>query len=280
MAVRPDPLEHGRYWDGTVNVLFGCEFGHRFVRGRKLIDPSCLFCYAVTYAAGLHTKNDLERYRGTTEPRGGRDTWTVPPYLTVLPDGHADWTDFLSWKFPNPLLGKGKPGIIFLNSMSDLFHPEHPLWAIDRLLQTVAISDHIGLVLTKYPQRLVEYFSTKPAWWRKKFILVFSAGDQRWWDWRWSIMRPLAEAGWMVGTSIQPMLRPVILPDDFLRLGRWVIVGGEQHPGHRVMDPDWARSLRDQCEGANPPVPFFCKQMTRGWRPPDLLIQEFPTWPW
>jgi len=44
-----------------------------------------------------------------------------------------------------------------------------------------------------------------------------------------------------------------------------------------VMDPDWARSLRDQCATAG--VPFFCKQMTRGWIPPDLQIWEFPTWP-
>jgi len=279
MPVRPDPLEHARYWDGTVNVVFGCEFAHRFVAGRKLTDLSCLNCYAVVYAAGVHKANDLEWYRGTTEPKGERDTWTKPPHLTVLPDGHPDWTDFLRWRFPNPLLGKGKPGIIWLNSMSDLFHPGHPRWAINRLLQTIAISDHIGLILTKYCEQMVEYFSTKPAWWHKKFILVFSAGDQENWDERWRIMRPLAEAGWMVGTSIQPMLELVILPDDFLHLGCWVICGGEQHPGDRVMDPDWARSLRDQCKGANPPVPFFCKQMTRGWRPPDLLIQEFPTLP-
>src|SRR5262249_16959234 len=126
MAIRPDPLDHLRYWDGTVNVVFGCEFAHRFVGGRKLIDPSCLNCYAVTYAAGLHRANDLERYRGTTERKGERDTWTIPAHLTVLEDGHRYWTDLLSRKFPHPLLGEGKPGIIWLDSMSDLFHPGHP----------------------------------------------------------------------------------------------------------------------------------------------------------
>jgi protein gp37 len=87
-------------------------------------------------------------------------------------------------------------------------------------------------------------------------------------------MRQLAEQGWLVFTSIAPMLELVTLPPDFLRLGRWVICGGEQHPGHRDMDPDWARALRDQCKDAG--VPFFVKQMTTGWLPPDLLFREFP----
>jgi len=278
MGVRPDPLDHGRYWDGTItNRVLGCEFAHRFVDGRKIIDPSCLNCYAVTYAAGLRKANDLERYRGTTEPnKRGRDSWTVPPHLTVLEDGHADWADFFGWEFDEPLLGKGKPGIIWLNSMSDLFLPGHPREVIDRLLRTVAISPHIGLILTKYSEQMVEYFNTKPDWWRRWFILVFSAGDQTFWDPRWAIMRQLAEQGWMVGTSIQPMLNRVILPDDFLRLGCWVICGGEQPPGYRVANPDWMRSLRDQCKDANPPLPFFVKQMTSGWLPPDLLFREFP----
>lgn len=87
-------------------------------------------------------------------------------------------------------------------------------------------------------------------------------------------MRPLAEQGWIVGTSIQPMLTLVVLSPDFLTLGRWVICGGEQPPGYRVMDPNWVRSLRNQCKGAG--VPLFVKQMTSGWLPPDLLFRDFP----
>jgi protein gp37 len=104
--------------------------------------------------------------------------------------------------------------------------------------------------------------------------LGFSAGDQRWWDRRWQIMRPLAEQGWTVFTSIAPMIGPVVLPPDFLALGRWVICGGEQPPGYRVMDPNWARGLRDQCLPVG--MPLFVKQMTRGWLPPDLLFRDFP----
>jgi protein gp37 len=58
------------------------------------------------------------------------------------------------------------------------------------------------------------------------------------------------------------------------RLG-WVICGGESGGHARVMNPDWARSLRDQCEAAS--VPFFMKQMTKKAPiPPDLMVRQFP----
>lgn len=57
---------------------------------------------------------------------------------------------------------------------------------------------------------------------------------------------------------------------------RYVIVGGESGPGARLMHPDWARSIRDQCKEAG--VPFFMKQMSfREAIPEDLFIREFPT---
>ena len=282
MGVRPDPLDHGRYWDATLNVVGGCEFAHRFVDGRKIVDPSCVNCYAVTYAAGIHAKNEVELYRGTTERKGARDTWSGPDHLTVLVNDHRTWNEPLRWRGVTPNLleldgqGKDKPSILWVNSEADLFHPGRPREAIDRILENVAISPHniIGLIVVKYCEQLVEYFSTKPAWWRKRFILVFSAGNQYFWDWRWSIMRPLAEAGWIVGTSIQPMLGLVVLPPDSLTLLRWVIVGGEQHPGHRVMEEDWAYALRDQCKAAG--LPFFVKQMTTGGLPLGLWYRELP----
>ena len=56
----------------------------------------------------------------------------------------------------------------------------------------------------------------------------------------------------------------------------WVVCGGESGPGYRPMDPDWARSIRDQCKQAG--VPFFMKQMAGKARIPwDLLIREYPT---
>ena len=267
MGVRPNPLEHGRYWDATLNVVGGCV----------IADRSCSFCYAAPYAGGIHAATDIELYRGTVEWRNGRWTWTG--LLTKLPPDHPNHTFPLRWRgVEQPLLGFGKSSILWLNSMADFFVPGRPTEDFDSLLVNTAISPHniIGLILTKYPAQMVEYFSTKPAWWRRRFILVFSASDQLWWNRRWQLIRPLAESGWIIGTSIQPMLSPVVLLPDFRRLGRWVICGGEQPPGYRVANPDWMRSLRDQCKDANPPLPFFVKQMTSGWLPPDLLFREFP----
>jgi protein gp37 len=263
MGVRPNPLEHGRYWDATVNVVGGCE----------IVDASCRYCYAAPDAAGIQTATDIELYKNTTVFKRGRWIWNRR--LTVLPPEHPAWTFALRWRgAKEPLLGRGAASILWVNSMSDLFHPGHPAEAVDRILETVALSPHLGLVLTKHVAPMVEYFGARPAWWRTRFLIGFSAGDQRWFERRWQLVRPLAESGWLTFVSIQPMLGPVTLPPDFLALGRWVICGGEQFPGKREMDPNWARALRDQCKAAG--LPIFVKQMTRGWRPPDLLFQEFP----
>jgi protein gp37 len=119
--------------------------------------------------------------------------------------------------------------------------------------------------------------------WQQNIWLGFSAENQDWFDRRWADMRALAEAGWFVFVSIAPILGPVVLPDDFLALGKrtWVIVAGEQRvPGTtpRPMKAAWARAIRDQCAAAG--IPFFLKQMAKGApRPRDLRIREFPTWP-
>jgi len=119
------------------------------------------------------------------------------------------------------------------------------------------------------------YFRDKPEFWRRRFLLGFSAGDQLWFNRRWEVMRLLAEQGWLVFVSLQPLLELVVLPPDFLVLVRWVLVGGEQAPGHREMDLDWARSIRDQCVAAG--VPIFIKQRTTEFLPPDLsAFDQFP----
>lgn len=159
MGVRPNPLEHGRYWDRTENVVAGCE----------IVESSCLNCYAPVYAAGVHAKNDIELYRDTTVFRHGRPTWTER--LTVLPLDHSTYTIPLNWQgAKEPVMGPGKPSIFWPNSMADIFHPrrfEDPktMEAIDYFLKNIAISPHniVGLILTKYPAQMVEYFSTKPA---------------------------------------------------------------------------------------------------------------------
>jgi protein gp37 len=92
-------------------------------------------------------------------------------------------------------------------------------------------------------------------------------------------MRLLAEAGWFVGVSISPMLKPVTLPPDALKLLRWVIVNGEceqiRPEACRHMEADWARAVYDQCRDK---IPFFMRKMHSGaYLPPDLqMLREFP----
>ena len=95
-----------------------------------------------------------------------------------------------------------------------------------------------------------------------------------------------AAVRWM---SIEPLLEPIYLlkpvivysPESFepskeyLHPLNWVVVGGESGPGYRPMDPDWARSIRDECAVAG--VPFFMKQMAgKKPIPDDLKIRQFP----
>jgi hypothetical protein len=75
--------------------------------------------------------------------------------------------------------------------MADMFAPGRRAEVIDRIFETITLTRHVGMVLSKYPGPLVEYFSTKPDWWKQKVWLGFSAGDQRWWDVRWKIFGPI-----------------------------------------------------------------------------------------
>src|SRR5262249_40323353 len=156
------------------------------------------------------------------------------------------------WNFPtiwsgaaHPKLGRGMPSLIFVASMSDLFYEKHPTNIATKVCARIAMSRHIGLILTRRAQRMAEYFSGLDARtvrrWQPKMWLGFSAEDQQRFDERWPHMRTLAEEGWLTFVSLAPMIQPVVLPSDFLALGSWVIVSGEIRTKHvRFMDPDWA----------------------------------------
>jgi protein gp37 len=184
---------------------------------------------------------------------------------------------------PEPLLGPGRPSLLWAGSMCELFHPKRQNSTLDLIVGILACSPHIGLLLTKLPLRMAAYFNAQPTIirqrWRKKLLLGFSAENQDWFDKRWPPMRDLAQHGWFVFVSIAPMIGPVTLPADFPALGErcWVICSGEQGKREHVryMKPSWARAVRDQCVAAG--VPFFMKQMS-GKRPipPDLLIRKLP----
>lgn len=77
----------------------------------------------------------------------------------------------------------------------------------------------------------------------------------------------LLDIAWPVHwLSIEPQVGSIVIPDNYLRELEWIVLGGESGTGARPMHPDWARSVRDQCEATG--IPFFFKQTGEwlGWQ--------------
>ncbi len=201
------------------------------VRGCTKITPGCAHCYAETFA---------ERFRGVKgHPyEQGFDLRLVPEKLA----------EPLRWKTPK---------MIFVNSMSDLFHKDVPddyILNVVRVMQTA--NWHTYQVLTKRSEWLRDMLQTRLA--------TAAAEPHIWWgvsveNRKHGLPRidHLRTAPARVRfLSIEPLLED--LGEINLEGIQWVIVGGESGAGARPMQKGWVISLRDQCERAN--VPFFFKQ--------------------
>lgn len=201
------------------------------VRGCTKISPGCKHCYAERFA---------ERFRGVEgHPfEQGFDLRLVPRKLS----------EPLRWS---------EPRMVFVNSMSDLFHDLVPDAYIAKVATTMRLANwHTYQVLTKRSERLLELL---------RGPLRDSAGDAHiWWgvsveDRQYGIprIRHLQDAPAAVRfLSVEPLLEDLgTVPLDGIS---WVIVGGESGPGARPMRKEWVLSIREQCELAN--VPFFFKQ--------------------
>jgi protein gp37 len=149
----------------------------------------------------------------------------------------------LSWK---------KPQMIFVNSMSDLFHEDAPLEFIHRVFDAMRrASWHTFQVLTKRSRRLLE-LDPKMDWPTNVWMGV-SVENQ---DYTFRVEHLRQTDAHVKFLSLEPLLGP--LPALDLRGIDWVIVGGESGPGARPMAEEWVTDIRDQCLAAR--VPFFFKQ--------------------
>lgn len=195
------------------------------VTGCTKVSPGCAHCYAETFA---------ERFRGVAgHPyEQGFDLKLWPERLD-LP---------LRWK---------RPRVIFVNSMSDLFHEAVPEDFIHQIFEVMVRAErHTFQVLTKRPERAAHMSPRLP--WPRNVWMGTSIENQRFAfriDW---LRRTEAHVKFL---SCEPLLRPLNLE---LAGVDWVIVGGESGPGARPMRADWARDIRAQCQRAG--VPFFFKQ--------------------
>lgn len=196
------------------------------VRGCTKISPGCKHCYAQTFS---------ERFRGVPgHPfEQGFDLRLVPTALD-LPR---------QWR-------RGR--LVFVNSMSDLFHEAIPLEYIQRVFAVMRASpQHRFQVLTKRAERLEELapsLDLAPNVW----LGVSVENDA--YAWRIEHLRRVPAAVRFL--SIEPFLGP--LAKLSLKGIHWVIVGGESGHGARPMQASWVRAVRAQCRRES--VPFFFKQ--------------------
>lgn len=270
-----DQREGGISWtDETWNPIRGCS----------LVSEGCRNCYAMHVAArfnGPGLAYEGLAVRGNNGPR-----WTGEIKLI---ENHLH--DPLHWK---------RPRMIFVNSMSDLFHDGVKEEWLDEIFTVMQFAQqHTFQVLTKRPERMRDYLQQKSrettfkhpippnVWWG------VSVEDQATVDERIPLLLETpAAVRWI---SAEPLLGPIDLspwintewwaeaemveivsmPANVV-IGRvpghtgwhhvskgkrdlhWVVVGGESGPGARPMHPDWARSLRDQCQAAG--VAYHFKQ--------------------
>ena len=210
----------------TVSAIEWTEVTWNPVTGCTKVSAGCERCYAERMAGRL-------RAMGVAKYRNGFRT-TIHPGTLGEP---------LRWR---------KPRVVFVNSMSDLFHREVPTAFIERAFAVMnRASRHTFQVLTKRPRRAVTL--SRHLDWTPNIWLGTSIESEE------TLFRlpMLRETGARTKfLSLEPLLGP--LPG--LRLGGvdWVIAGGESGPGARPMEAAWVRDIRDGCRREG--VPFFFKQ--------------------
>jgi protein gp37 len=144
------------------------------------------------------------------------------------------------------------PRTIFVNSMSDLFHPYVPLGYIREVFDVVADTpQHTYQVLTKRSKRLADKADRLD--WSPNLWMGVSVESARY-SFRIGHLQTVPAAVRFL--SCEPLLGP--LDDLDLEAIHWVIAGGESGGNARTMDPNWVRSIRDQCSAAS--VAFLFKQ--------------------
>lgn len=202
--------------DATWNPTTGCD----------LLSPGCDHCYAKIMSARLMAMGQ-PKYQNNFK-------LTLHPDTLDIPRG---------WK---------KPSMIFVNSMSDLFHHDVPPGYIQRVFQTMRETPwHRYQVLTKRSGRLLAL--TDQIDWPANVWMGVSIETAKYLSRADHLRQTGAKIKFL---SLEPLLGPL----EAINLAgiHWAIVGGESGHNARPMHPAWARGIRDQCAASG--VPFFFKQ--------------------
>lgn len=191
------------------------------VTGCTKVSEGCRHCYAERLTERFYGHGSFDR--------------------VVLHPERLDWPQ--RWK---------KPRVIFVNSMSDLFHKDVPLEFIQQIFNVMhRASHHQFQILTKRAERLLELNTLLP--WAENIWMGVSVENE---DHVYRIDHLRRTKAKLKFLSLEPLLGPLRRLN--LKGIDWVIVGGESGPGSRPMAQSWAVDIRNQCRKAN--VPFFFKQ--------------------
>ena len=202
--------------ESTWNPLTGCT----------KISPGCKHCYAERMAKRLKAMGQPNYVNGFK--------MTMHEHVIEKP---------LEWKTPQ---------VIFVNSMSDLFHKDVPLEFIQRVFDTMKRAHwHQFQVLTKRSERLKEL--SPYLEWTDNIWMGVSVENEKYIYRIDDLRKTKAKIKFL---SVEPLLGPI--PKINLKGMNWVIVGGESGPGARPLEREWVIGVRDQCLKAK--VPFFFKQ--------------------
>ncbi len=221
--------------EATWNPTTGCD----------RVSAGCDNCYALTLARRLKAMGN-PKYQNDGDPRTSGPGFALTPHLDQLSLPHR-------WKSPR---------VIFVNSMSDLFHPEVPDEFIEDVFRVMADTPrHTYQVLTKRSKRLAA-LGAQLLWPDNVWMGVSVESDQ--YCFRVRHLRSVPATVRFI--SAEPLLGPL----DSIDLDGidWLIAGGESGHHARPMHPRWVLELRDKCVGAD--VPFFFKQWG-AWTPSDDL---------
>ena len=215
--------------DVTWNPVAGCS----------IVSAGCTNCYAMLMANRLEAMGK-EKYKGLTRKSGGRAVWTG-----VMREDHSSLNDPYKWQ---------KPRNVFVNSMSDLFHPDvgdefvSLVWKV--MEDTPA---HQYQILTKRPERMADFVhgiigKVLPNVWLGTSVESDEVADR--------IDHLNVTPAAIKFVSFEPLIGSVGRID--LSKIDWAIVGGESGPGARKMKEEWIDEIHSLCE--NYDTAFFFKQ--------------------
>lgn len=227
-------LKTGIEWtDATWNPVTGCT----------KVTAGCDHCYAEVLARRRLHDVYVRRPPVVDTAENRRDAFAVRLWPERL-DHPRRWSE---------------PRMVFVNSMSDLFHQDVPDEFVLRVFEAMLEADrHVYQVLTKRPSRALRFWNklapTLGLSEVPEHIWIGTSVENQQVDYRVRhLKRVPAKIRFL---SCEPLIGPLALE---LQQIHWVIVGGESGPGYRGLNPEWAKSIRDACVAAG--VPFFFKQV-------------------